>query len=82
LASLQTQLTADAHLAEVQFLHEEQTPNKAKPLMYQAGTQSSAVSKTHGKNLANSVTAIIMFMIMMMMITCINIIINSNMNAY
>jgi hypothetical protein len=28
--SLQTTLAADAHLAERQFLHEEQTLNKAK----------------------------------------------------
>jgi hypothetical protein len=48
--SLQT-LAADAHLAEGQFLHEEQTLNKAKSLMYPAGTRRSTVSKTEVQNL-------------------------------
>jgi hypothetical protein len=35
---LQTTLAADAPLAAVQFLLEEQTLNKAKSLMYREGT--------------------------------------------
>jgi hypothetical protein len=37
--SLQTALAANAHLAEGQFLHEEQTLNNAKSLIYRAGNQ-------------------------------------------
>jgi hypothetical protein len=44
--SLQTTLAADAHLAEGQFLHEEQTLNNAKSLIYQAGTRRPTISKT------------------------------------
>jgi hypothetical protein len=47
---LQTTLAADAHLAEGQFLLEEQTLNKAKSLIYEAGTRRTAISKT-GQNL-------------------------------
>jgi hypothetical protein len=35
-ASLQTTLAADAHLAEGQFLREQQTLNNAKSLIYRA----------------------------------------------
>jgi hypothetical protein len=49
--SLQTILAADAHLAEGQFLHEEQTLNKAKSLMYRGGTRTPTTSKTEGQNL-------------------------------
>jgi hypothetical protein len=49
--SLQTTLAADAHLAERQLLHEEQTLNKAKSLIYRAGTQIPTISKTEGQNL-------------------------------
>jgi hypothetical protein len=37
--SLHTMLAADAHLAEGQFLPEEQTLNKEKSLIYRAGTR-------------------------------------------
>jgi hypothetical protein len=47
--SLQTTLAADAHLAEGQFLHEEQTLNNAESLIYQAGTQRPTISKTEGR---------------------------------
>jgi hypothetical protein len=46
--SLQT-LAADAHLAEGQFLHEEQTFNNAKSLIYRAGTRRPTISKTEGQ---------------------------------
>jgi hypothetical protein len=36
---LQTTLAADAHLAEGQFLNEEQTLNNADSMIYRAGTQ-------------------------------------------
>jgi hypothetical protein len=49
--SLQTVLAADAHLAGGQFLHEEQTLNKAKFLIYRAGTRLPAISKTEAQNL-------------------------------
>jgi hypothetical protein len=42
---------AEAHLAEGQFLLEEQTLNKAKSLMYRAGTRRRTISKTEGQNL-------------------------------
>jgi hypothetical protein len=42
---LQTTLAADAHLAEGQFLHEEQTLNNAKSLMYRAGTEDQKCSQ-------------------------------------
>jgi hypothetical protein len=47
--SLQTTLASDAHLAEGQFLLEEQTLNKGKSLMYRAGRPT--ISKTEGQNL-------------------------------
>jgi hypothetical protein len=37
--SLQRTLAADAHPAEGQFLHGEQTLNRAKSLIYRAGTR-------------------------------------------
>jgi hypothetical protein len=43
--SLQAILTAEAHLAEGQFLLEKQTLNKAKSLIQQAGTQRPTVFK-------------------------------------
>jgi hypothetical protein len=45
---LQTTVAAEAHLAEGQYLLEEQTLNKAKSLMYRAGTQRPTISKTEG----------------------------------
>jgi hypothetical protein len=44
--SLQTTLAADAHLAEGQYLLEQQTLNNAKSLIYQAATQRPTISKT------------------------------------
>jgi hypothetical protein len=44
--SLQTTLAADAHLAEGQFLHEEQTLNNAKSLIYRTGTRRPTISET------------------------------------
>jgi hypothetical protein len=49
--SVQTTLAADAHLAEGQFLFEEQTLNDAKSLMYRAATRRPTISKTEGQNL-------------------------------
>jgi hypothetical protein len=49
--SLQTTLAADAHLAEGQFLHDEQTLNRAKLLIYRAGTLRPTISKTERQNL-------------------------------
>jgi hypothetical protein len=49
--SLQTTLAAEAHLAEGQYLLEEQTLNKVKSLMYRAGTRRPTISKTEGQNL-------------------------------
>jgi hypothetical protein len=49
--SLQATLAADAHLAEGQFLNGEQTLNRAKSLIYQAGTRRPTISKTEGQNL-------------------------------
>jgi hypothetical protein len=49
--SLQTTLAAEAHLAEGQYLLEEQTLNKAKSLMYRAVTQIPTISKTEGQSL-------------------------------
>jgi hypothetical protein len=49
-ASLQATLAADAHQAEGQFLHEEQTLNNAKSLVYRAGTRRPTISKTEGQN--------------------------------
>jgi hypothetical protein len=46
--SLQTTLAADAHVAEGQFLHEEQTLNNAESLIYRAGTRRPTISKTEG----------------------------------
>jgi hypothetical protein len=48
--SLQTTLAAEAHLAEGQYLLEEQKLNKVKSLMYRAGTHRPTISKT-GQNL-------------------------------
>jgi hypothetical protein len=48
--SQQTTLAADAHLAEGQFLHEEQTLNKEKSLIYRAGTRRPTISKKEGQN--------------------------------
>jgi hypothetical protein len=48
--SLQTTLTSDAHLAQGQFLLEEQTLNKVKSLIYRAGTRRTTISKTEGRN--------------------------------
>jgi hypothetical protein len=48
---LATTLAADAHLAERQFLLEEQTLNIAKSLVYRAGSRRPAISKTEGQNL-------------------------------
>jgi hypothetical protein len=49
--SLQTTLAADAHLAEEQFLDEEQTLNNAKSLIYRVGTRRTTIPKTEGQNL-------------------------------
>jgi hypothetical protein len=49
--SLQTTLAAEAHLAEGQFLLEEQTLKNAKSLMYREETGRPAISKTEGQNL-------------------------------
>jgi hypothetical protein len=49
--SLQTTLAAEAHLAEGQYLLEEQTLNKVKSLIYRAGTRRPTISKTEGQNL-------------------------------
>jgi hypothetical protein len=46
--SMQTTLAADARLAERQFLHEEQTLNNAKPLIYRAGSRRQIISKREG----------------------------------
>jgi hypothetical protein len=43
--SLQTTVAAEAYLAEGQFLLEEHTLNKAKYLMYPAGTRRPTFSK-------------------------------------
>jgi hypothetical protein len=48
---MQTTSAAEAHLAEGQFLLQKQTLNKAKSLMYRAGTRRPAISKTEGQNL-------------------------------
>jgi hypothetical protein len=48
---MQTTTAAEAHLAKGQFLLEEREMNKAKFLMYRAGTPSPRVSKTEGQNL-------------------------------
>jgi hypothetical protein len=47
--SLQTTLAVDAHLDEGQFLHEEQTFNNAKSLIYRAGTRRPTISKIEGQ---------------------------------
>jgi hypothetical protein len=52
--SLQTTLAAEAHLAEGQFLLEEQTLNKAKSLMYRAGTRRPAISRIGHNNNNNN----------------------------
>jgi hypothetical protein len=49
--SLQRTLAADAHVAEGQFLYEEETLNKGKSLIYRAGTRRPTISKTEGQNL-------------------------------
>jgi hypothetical protein len=47
--SLKRTLAADAHLAEGQFLLEEQTLNIEKSLIYRTGTRRPTVSKTEGQ---------------------------------
>jgi hypothetical protein len=49
--SLQTILVANAHLAEGQFLLEDQTLNNPKSLICRAGTRRLAISKTEGQDL-------------------------------
>jgi hypothetical protein len=49
--SLQTTLAAEAHLAERQFLLDEQTLNREKSLIYRTGTRRPTVPKTEGQNL-------------------------------
>jgi hypothetical protein len=49
-AFLQTVLEDDAHLAEGQFLHDEETFNNAASLIYRAGTRRPTISKTDGQN--------------------------------
>jgi hypothetical protein len=49
--SLQTTLADEAHLAEGQYLLEEQTLNKVKSLMRRAGSRKPTFSKTEGQNL-------------------------------
>jgi hypothetical protein len=44
--SLQKISAADEHVAEGQFLHEEQALNNAKSLIYRIGTRRSTISKT------------------------------------
>jgi hypothetical protein len=44
-AFLQALLAAETHLNEGQFLLEEQVLNKAKSLIYCAGTRKSTISK-------------------------------------
>jgi hypothetical protein len=48
---------ADAHLAEGQFVLEEQTLNIAKSLIYRAGTRRPTISKTEGQNLTPRYTS-------------------------
>jgi hypothetical protein len=48
---MQTTFAAEAHLAEGQFLLEEQALNIQKSLIYRAGTLRPAVSKREGQNL-------------------------------
>jgi hypothetical protein len=45
-----TTLAADAHLAEGQFLLEEETLNNAKSLIYRAGTRRPTISKSSSSN--------------------------------
>jgi hypothetical protein len=47
--SLQTTFAADAHPVEGQFLHEEQTLNNAKSLIYRTRTRRPTISKTEGQ---------------------------------
>jgi hypothetical protein len=47
--SFQTTLAADAHLAEGQFLHEDQLLNKVKFLIYRTGTRRPTISKPEGQ---------------------------------
>jgi hypothetical protein len=48
---LQTTVAAEAHLAEGQYLLEEQTLNKAKSLMYGAETRRPTVARNEVRNL-------------------------------
>jgi hypothetical protein len=48
--SLQTTLAVDAHLAEGQFLHEKQTLNNAKSLIYRAGTLTNNNNNNNNNN--------------------------------
>jgi hypothetical protein len=50
LASNISILANDSHLAEGQFLNEEQTLNNAKSLIYRAGTQRPTISKMDREN--------------------------------
>jgi hypothetical protein len=50
----QTTMLVEVHLAKGQFVLEEGTWNVDKSLIYLAGTQRPAVSKTEGKNLNNN----------------------------
>jgi hypothetical protein len=47
---LQTTLAAEAHLAEGQFLVEEQTLNKGKSLVRRTGTRRPTISKADNNN--------------------------------
>jgi hypothetical protein len=46
--SLQATLTADAYLAEGQYLLEEQTSNNAESMVYRAKPRRPTISKTEG----------------------------------
>jgi hypothetical protein len=48
---LQATSAADAHLAEEQYLREEQTSNNAKSPMYRTGSRRPAISEPKGQNL-------------------------------
>jgi hypothetical protein len=49
-ASLQTTLAIEAHPAEGQFLHEEQTLNIENSLIYRAGTRTPTVPSSNTKS--------------------------------
>jgi hypothetical protein len=52
---LQTTLAAEAHLAEGQFLLEEQTLNKGKSLVGRTGTRRPTISNNNNNNNNNNV---------------------------